>query len=99
MSYIPLNIGILYYIFCIIGILNYQSVSHLSFLSNIIEKVILRQLVLLLESNKCISEFQSAYCQSHSTETALCCIYNDLLANTHRARWLSWLRREIRLMR
>jgi len=42
---------------------------------------ILNQLTSHLSSNKCFSKFQSAYRRYHSTETALCRIYNDLLFN------------------
>jgi len=61
---------------------NYRPVSNLTYLSKLIERAILNQLSPHLNKNKCFSNFQSAYRQYHSTETALCRIYNDLLINT-----------------
>ena len=60
---------------------NYRPVSNLSFLSKVIEKAILLQLLPFLESKAVIPKFQSAYRELHSTETALCRIYNDLVEN------------------
>ena len=61
---------------------NYRPVSNLSFLSKIMERAILAQLLPLLEENKVIPTMQSAYRGCHSTETALCKIHNDLVVNT-----------------
>ena len=60
---------------------NYRPVSNLTFLSKIIEKSILKQLMPFFEKKCVIPKFQSAYRESHSTETALCRIYNDLVEN------------------
>ena len=61
---------------------NYRPVSNLSLLSKIKERAILDQLLPVLEVNGVIPSLQSAYRQFHSTETALCKIYNDLVLNT-----------------
>ena len=61
---------------------NYRPVSNLSFLSKLLEKVVLNQLNLHLSSNNLLLPFQSAYRQHHSTETALLHILNDLLLST-----------------
>ena len=60
---------------------NFRPVSNLTYLSKLIERAILNQLTPHLNKNKCFSDFQSAYRQFYSTETALCRIYNDLLLN------------------
>ena len=61
---------------------NYRPVTNLSFLSKIIERAMLDQLVPFLEEIGLIPQCQSAYRKFHSTETALCKIYNDLVRNT-----------------
>ena len=59
---------------------NYRPVSNLSFLSKIIEKVVLKQLLLYLNTHDLISHSQSAYRPSHCTETALLRVTNDILS-------------------
>ena len=58
---------------------NYRPVSNLSFISNLIEKVAASQIGSFLESTNKSNNFQSAYKQLHSTETALLKVHNDVL--------------------
>ena len=64
---------------------NYRPVSNLTYLHKLIEKSILSQLLPHLMKNNCISKFRSAYRSNHSTKTALCRVYNDLLKNIQNA--------------
>ena len=58
---------------------NYRPVSNLPFLSKILEKVVLKQILEHLDRNNLQISFQSAYRKNHSTETALLRTTNDLL--------------------
>ena len=63
---------------------NYRPVSNLSFLSKILEKIVLSQINVHLTENGLQEVFQSAYKAKHSTETALLKVTSDLLCSTDR---------------
>ena len=58
---------------------SYRPVSNLLFLSKVLEKIVLSQLLDHLTHNHPLNPDQSAYRQSHSTETALLRIVNDII--------------------
>ena len=58
---------------------NYRQISHLSFLSKVLEKVVAGQLNEHLAINNIHDKFQSAYRPCFSTETALIRITDDIL--------------------
>jgi len=58
---------------------NFRPVSNLSFISKLIEKVVAIQFTTHLKDNNLLENFQSAYKQFHSTETALLRVSNDIL--------------------
>ena len=58
---------------------NYRPVSNLSFLSKLIGKVISSRILTHTADNDLIDKFRSAYRCGHSTETALLCVYGDIV--------------------
>ena len=60
---------------------NYRPISNLSFLSNILEKIVAKRLNAHIEEHLLSNHLQSAYKRFHSTETALLKIHNDIICN------------------
>ena len=52
--------------------------SNLPFVSNLVEKVVAKQISTQIDENALRDPFQSAYRRGHSTETALLLIKNDI---------------------
>ena len=50
---------------------NYRPVSNISYISKIMEKLVCSEINEHLDLNNLMEDFQSAYRQRHSTETAL----------------------------
>ena len=58
---------------------NYRPVSNLSFVSKLVERVAVKQLVDYLEANELMPKLQSAYRRHHSTEIAVLRVLSDIL--------------------
>ena len=58
---------------------NFRPVSNLSFISKLIEIVVLKRLTDHIVRNNLHEQFQSAYKPNHSAETALMRVHNDIL--------------------
>ena len=60
---------------------SYRPLSNLSFLGKIIGVLAKKQLTVYMEKLNVLPGDQSAYCEFHSTETALCGIVSGLVAH------------------
>nr|KAG5696973.1 hypothetical protein BaRGS_008435 [Batillaria attramentaria] len=60
---------------------NFRPVSNLPFISKLLERIVVEQLVQHLSSHNCLDKFQSAYRPEFSTETVLLRVLNDALSS------------------
>ena len=58
---------------------NYRPIANIPFLSKVIEKAVVSQINIYLETNKLIPPLQSAYRKHHSTESALLRVLDGIL--------------------
>ncbi len=65
---------------------NYRPVSNLPFLGKLIEKMALVHILDLMKANNLHNDFQSAYHEFHSTETAVLGYKNDVLSEVDNQR-------------
>ena len=72
---------------------NYRQISNLSFLSQILEKIVAKHLNALIEEQLLSNHVQSPYKRFHSTEIALLKIHNDIM---QRGQWQSYRSHTIR---
>ena len=63
---------------------NFRPISNLPFYSKVMEKVAAKQLCCHKEVNKMREKMQSAYCEYHSSKTALLKIHHDLMMSMDR---------------
>ena len=60
---------------------NYRPISNLNFFSKLIEKIILNQLINHFRTNNLLPNYQTAYREHHSTETAILNLCDNILQN------------------
>ena len=65
---------------------NYRPISNLSFLSKVIEKLVLQQYNHHIITHSLLPDYQSAYRQGYSCETALVKLFNDSLWSMEKKR-------------
>ena len=58
---------------------SYRPISNLSFLSKLVERVVVSRFLSHIECNNLLSSNQSAFRRYHSTETAVLVVHNDLV--------------------
>ena len=64
---------------------NYRPITNFTFISKLIEKIILQKLGTHFQDNNLLPEYQSAYQKHHSTETPILNICDNILQNMEMA--------------
>jgi len=64
---------------------NYRPISHLSFMSKLIERVVKLRLAEYLSTNNLLNSFQSAYIKHHSTETTLLSVHDHVIKTINKS--------------
>ena len=61
---------------------NYRPISNLSFMSKVVERIVVRQLPEYFTANSLLPKFQSGFRRHHSTESALLRVLSDIFSAT-----------------
>ena len=61
---------------------NYRPISNLSFMSKVVERIVVRQLSEYFTANSLLPKFQSGFRRHHSTESALLRVLSDIFSAT-----------------
>ena len=61
---------------------NYRPISNLSFMSKVVERIVVRQLLEYFTANSLLPKFQSGFRRHHSTESALLWVLSDIFSAT-----------------
>ena len=62
-----------------VDVCNYWPISNLTFMSNVVERLVCRQLMAFLDRQRLLPDLQLAYRAQYSTETAVLKIVSDIL--------------------
>ena len=65
---------------------NYRPISNLSFMSKVVERIVVRQLLQYLDANGLLPKLQSGFRRHHSTESALLRVLSDLFSSVDSGR-------------
>jgi len=59
---------------------SYRPISNLSFVSKVVEKIVDARFAAHAAQHSLLPTLLSAYCPNHSTDTAVVCIFNDMIS-------------------
>ena len=69
---------------------NYRPISNLSFMSKVVERIVVRQLSEYFTANSLLPKFQSGFRRHHSTESALLRVLSEIFSATDKGRFRFW---------